>query len=117
MIAQGELLMNLALLKKELLKSREEINARLERTHKHIYQKDEPVSANFNEQIKQTESDQLVHALEIEGKEELKLINRALQRLEAGDYNRCGECGGEIGEKRLNAIPYAELCIKCASAK
>ncbi len=108
--------MNLEQVKKDLLLSKAEMEARLTRTHKHIYQKDEPVSANFNEQIKQTESDQLVHALEAEGKEELKAINRALQRLDAGDYLRCSNCAQAIGKQRLSAIPYTDLCIKCASA-
>jgi RNA polymerase-binding protein DksA len=101
--------------RQKLLSARTEIEARLERTHKHIYQKDEPVSANFNEQIKQTENDQLVRTLEAEGKEELRQINKALRRLESGDYTQCTSCGEEIAEQRLLAIPYTELCIDCAN--
>jgi len=108
--------MNLEQIKIELLSAKAEIESRLERTHKHIYHKDEPVSANFNEQIKQTENDQLVRALEEEGREELKQIIKALQRLEVGDYLDCSLCGEKIGEKRLQAIPYADQCIGCASA-
>lgn len=108
--------MDLDKVKRQLLASKREIESRLERTHKHIYQKDEPVSANFNEQIKQTENDALVRALEEEGQEELRQINRALQRLESGDYLECRSCGQPIGEARLQAIPHAEQCIKCASA-
>lgn len=107
--------MNLDEVKANLLKARHEIEARLERTHKHIYQKEEPVSANFNEQIKQTENDQLVRTLEAEGREELRQINRALKRLESGDYIHCSSCGGDIAEQRLLAIPYTDLCIECAS--
>jgi len=108
--------MNLDEVKANLLAARAEIEARVERTHKHIYQKEEPVSANFNEQIKQTENDELVRALEQEGKEELRLINNALQRLESGDYLVCSSCGEDIGEQRLKAIPYTDRCIGCASA-
>lgn len=103
-------------IKSELLSAKAEIESRLERTHKHIYEKDEPVSANFSEQIKQTENDQLVRTLEEEGKDELKQINNALQRLESGDYLVCAACGEDIGEQRLLAIPYTDRCIKCASA-
>jgi len=87
----------------------------LQRTHKHIYQKDEPVSANFSEQIKQTENDELVMTLEAEGLEEVVQIDHALQRLNDGSYLSCSKCGGEIGEQRLEIIPYTDQCISCAS--
>ena len=107
--------MNLEEVKASLLAGKAELEARVERTHKHTFQKDEPVSANFNEQIKQTENDALVRALEQEGLDELRQINNALQRLEDGEYTSCSSCGGDIGEQRLLAIPYTELCIDCAS--
>ena len=108
--------MNLDEIRVNLLAKKAEIEGRLERTHKHIYQKEEPVSANFNEQIKQTENDQLVHALEQEGREELAQINKALQRLDDDTYLSCAACGQQIPEQRLEAIPYTSLCIACASA-
>lgn len=108
--------MNLEQVKADLLSTKAEIEARLERTHKHIYRKEEPVSPNFNEQVKQTENDSLVRALEEEGQEELRLINRALQRIGAGTYTECSHCGQPIGDQRLAAIPYAEMCINCASS-
>lgn len=107
--------MNLEQARAELLAARAEIEARLDRTHKHIYNKDEPVSAKFSEQIKETENDALVQALEQEGQEELKQINRALERLEQGKYQTCSGCGKTIPEARLKAIPFTELCIRCAS--
>ncbi|MEX0901841.1 MAG: TraR/DksA family transcriptional regulator [Pseudohongiellaceae bacterium] len=109
--------MNLDTVKAELLEKKAEIEARVERTHKHIYQKDEPVSANFNEQIKQMENDQLVRALELEGLQELRQIRHALERIESGDYLQCTVCGGDIAQARLKAIPYADKCIVCASAR
>ncbi len=107
--------MDLDAIKTELLGKKEELESRLERTHKHIFQKDEPVSANFNEQVKQTENDELVMALEVDGLQELAQIKSALQRLEAGEYAQCAHCGEDIGEERLMAIPYTDSCIRCAS--
>jgi RNA polymerase-binding protein DksA len=106
--------MDLEHTKAELLAAKLEIESRMERTHKHIYQKEEPVSHNFSEQIKQTENDQLVRTLDAEGKDELLQIDRALKRVETGDYLQCSKCGEDIGEQRLLAIPYADLCIDCA---
>lgn len=38
---------------------------------------------------------------------------RALARIELGTYGRCLECGEEISAKRLDAVPWASLCVSC----
>jgi DnaK suppressor protein len=40
-------------------------------------------------------------------------IDEAIQRLEDGVYGVCAECGEEIAEARLKALPFATLCIPC----
>ena len=42
-------------------------------------------------------------------------IEAALERIEDGTYGQCEECGAKIPKTRLNAIPYATMCVKCAS--
>ena len=42
-------------------------------------------------------------------------IEAALERIEDGRYGRCEECRAKIPEARLDAIPFAALCVKCAS--
>lgn len=44
----------------------------------------------------------------------LELINEALDRVERGTFGQCGECGEPIAKLRLQAIPYARHCIRCA---
>ena len=41
-------------------------------------------------------------------------IDKALQKVEAGTYGACIRCGSPIGFERLDALPWAELCITCA---
>ena len=41
----------------------------------------------------------------------LDAIGAALERIEDGSYGLCSACGGPIGEERLEAVPYATLCI------
>jgi DnaK suppressor protein len=106
--------MNLVEAKQRLLAAKSEIEGRLERTHKHLYGKEEPVSPNFHEQVVETGNDALVQRLEAGGRAELQQINNALQRIENGDYESCGACGKAIGEARLVAIPYTDRCINCA---
>jgi DnaK suppressor protein len=48
-------------------------------------------------------------------KEVLQQIEAALERIENGSFGKCEECGRSIAKARLDAIPYAALCVKCAS--
>jgi len=43
----------------------------------------------------------------------LEKIDRALQKIEAGEFGVCEECGEEISVKRLEARPETTLCIRC----
>jgi DnaK suppressor protein len=45
----------------------------------------------------------------------LEKIQASLDRIEEGSYGACEECGAKIPKTRLNAIPYATLCVRCAS--
>jgi DnaK suppressor protein len=49
--------------------------------------------------------------------ETLNKINDALSRLEHGDYGYCFDCGEEIAEKRLRALPFAVRCKDCEEAR
>jgi DnaK suppressor protein len=49
--------------------------------------------------------------------ETLNKINDALMRLEQGDYGNCFDCGEEIAEKRLRALPFAVRCKDCEEAR
>jgi len=45
--------------------------------------------------------------------ESLGKIDEAIRRLETGVYGVCAECGTEIAEARLKALPFATLCVTC----
>ncbi len=42
----------------------------------------------------------------------LSAVRAALQRIELGDYGVCVDCGREITEKRLEAVPWTPYCIE-----
>lgn len=46
----------------------------------------------------------------------LNLIDAALARIEQGRYGLCLKCGKRIPQARLEAIPYAFMCIECKSS-
>ena len=49
---------------------------------------------------------------EVESRE-LANIENALERMKAGSYGLCEVCSGKIPLARLNALPYATMCIEC----
>ena len=55
--------------------------------------------------------------LRVLGSEEdaLEQIEAAIARIDDGSYGRCETCGGRIPKSRLQAIPYAAQCVRCAS--
>jgi DnaK suppressor protein len=44
-------------------------------------------------------------------------LERALARLDAGQYGICESCGAQIDPARLEAIPHATLCVRCQRRK
>lgn len=44
----------------------------------------------------------------------LRRIDAALAKIAEGTFGHCEECGCEIGERRLMAIPGVETCVQCA---
>jgi len=54
-------------------------------------------------------------ALRLRGRERhfIDKIDKALKKIEAGDFGICEDCEEPIGEKRLAARPETTLCIRC----
>jgi RNA polymerase-binding protein DksA len=52
-------------------------------------------------------------ALAANAREMLTQTERALQRLDAGTYGLCENCGNAIGKARMQAFPRATLCVEC----
>ena len=50
----------------------------------------------------------------MESEEELlRKIEHALRRIKEGSFGKCGECGKDIHPDRLEALPFADLCMQC----
>ena len=43
----------------------------------------------------------------------LRFIQEAMKAMDRGQYGECVRCGKDINEKRLEAVPWATLCIHC----
>jgi DnaK suppressor protein len=71
--------------------------------------------SNFADTSQVTAERGEVEALAGELKEALADVEAALQRVEDGTFGLCLRCGQPIAEARLEAMPAAQLCMKCAS--
>ncbi|MCR4734554.1 MAG: TraR/DksA family transcriptional regulator [Treponema sp.] len=59
----------------------------------------------------------LLNALGAQDAKRLQQIDNALDRIKQGKYGRCVKCGKEIPAERLEVLPFALMCVNCASAE
>ncbi|HSL12152.1 MAG TPA: TraR/DksA C4-type zinc finger protein [Actinomycetota bacterium] len=69
--------------------------------------------AGFADRSHSTEERSRLIALVGNLRTELREVERALEKLDVGGYGVCERCGNRIGDDRLEAIPWATLCIDC----
>lgn len=70
--------------------------------------------ADFAEQAVERQNEEVLEALLAEAEAGLREVELARQRLAEGRYGDCRRCGEDIGAARLDALPAAELCVRCA---
>ena len=56
---------------------------------------------------------ELMFSLSDNERQRLLDIDKALERIDDGSYGRCSNCGTDIAEKRLEAVPWTRYCIDC----
>ena len=73
-----------------------------------------PGNADWEENATESEDDEVLSGVGNATKNEIQEIKLALNLIESGSYGKCTSCGGPIAKARLEALPYATKCIKCA---
>ena len=96
-----------------LIAKRAELASRLERIKRNITSGH---SADSEEQAQELENAEVVDALGNETRRELSKIASALAQMENESYGICVNCEEEIPLARLQAYPFADRCIRCATA-
>lgn len=98
--------------KKLLLAWRDQLRKEVDRTVHHM--QDE--AANFPDPVDRAAQEE-EFSLELRTRDRerklIKKIEKTLKRIEEDDFGFCDSCGIEIGIKRLEARPTADLCIDC----
>lgn len=102
-------------IRQQLETKRQEVLQRVSDIQKDLHNEDNPVEKDFEEQAVQLENEEVLNALDAEGRATLRKIEQALQRIDAGNYGICAVCDTRIPIERLRVMPYTELCVDCAA--
>ena len=69
--------------------------------------------AGFSDRSHSTEERSRLISVSRALRSNLRLVDRALAKMDAGTYGSCERCGRPIAPERLDALPWAILCIDC----
>lgn len=72
-------------------------------------------SQDWEELATEREGDEVLESMGVSGQNEMRMIEAALHRIDEGDYGFCAKCGAEIGEERLDVLPWTPFCRSCAA--
>ena len=97
--------MELAKVVGTVVATQKELIERLDKVARHTGRRDEPLPSDSEEQAQELENEELLFALDASLATELKAVNTALERIEAGEYTVCERCAHDIFEERLMALP------------
>jgi DnaK suppressor protein len=101
-------------LRATLLARAAELRDRMQRADADLARKQGPLPADAPDAAIVVENDEILEAIKLAASAELGHIDHALERLDAGTFAICEDCGGEIESKRLAVVPYATRCGACA---
>ena len=102
-------------IRNRLIAMQEELNLRLTRITNDVRHSDVPLEKDFSEQATQNENDEVMDYLGNSARTEIEMIKQAITRIDNGQYGNCQVCDEPISKDRLKALPYSNMCIKCAS--
>ena len=102
---------DLAKHKAALLALKAEYEGRIAKISDHIYHPQDELNHHWDDQAVAMQENDMRKNLLLEAEQGLSMVNAALMRMENSSYGICTECGEDIEEGRLDAVPYAWLCM------
>ena len=100
-----------------LLRRRHTLLHQVEHIEDDLRSLDEAVETELEEEAQEENLSRLLAGLDERGKGELESIDRALARVETGDYGRCEDCDEPIPLERLEALPTTTTCVECSEER
>jgi RNA polymerase-binding transcription factor DksA len=77
-------------------------------------QLDDPVPRDWEDAASERQGDEVLTALGQSDRAEIRRIDAALARVDAGEYGDCVKCGNPIADKRLELLPDTPFCANCS---
>jgi RNA polymerase-binding transcription factor DksA len=99
--------------RQRLLARAGDLRERLRRVQADLGRAREPLPRDSADAAIVMENDEVLRAIESTSTSEIRHIEHALERLDAGAFGVCENCGGDVGAPRLQAVPYATRCGDC----
>jgi RNA polymerase-binding transcription factor DksA len=101
-------------IRKRLTARREELRTRLARIGSDQRREAEALSADAPDRAVQRENDDVIDSIGAVARIELAEVEAAVARFTSGHYGACDSCGHPIEPKRLETVPHARQCLRCA---
>lgn len=76
---------------------------------------DDPMPKDWEDRSAERQGDEVLEALGTHDLAEIRQIDAALARIDAGTYGTCQRCGNSISIERLTALPATPFCKVCAA--
>lgn len=103
----------LLLFKSDLLEQHSELTRALGKAQKEIRALADSGAADVVDESCGNASREAIFSTYSQNRTQLRKVEAALKRISAGEFGICADCGGTIGHKRLQAIPWTNNCIEC----
>ena len=100
--------------KQNLLTLKEEYETRIDKIEDHIQNPQDDLNEHWEDQAISYRQNDMRTNLMVEARQSLIYVENVLSRIENGTYGKCEVCGEQIEEQRLQALPYATLCMEHA---
>ena len=103
--------------KEILLAEKEKIVKKLSQFYSESKEVEPDIAQDIVDKAESSYTKEFLLSLSHAEREQLRLIDEALRRLETAEFGLCQMCGQAIGKKRLNTLPWTSYCINCQQKK
>lgn len=99
--------------REKLLQRREALVGQVQAAEAYSRERDAEATQDPADMAANAYTKELLMSMSTNDRQLLESIDRALYRIEEGEYGYCDNCGEPIQEKRLEAVPWAQHCVRC----
>lgn len=103
----------LEIYRKRLLERQQQLVDTVSKTEQDGRQADEEPAQDLADKASNSYTKEFLFKKSSDDRFVLHLTEEALQRMQDGEFGVCVACGGEMQQKRLEAVPWARHCIEC----